>query len=90
MEEAFMTKMIEYQPLLNIISELGYQSRLLVLILGSLGHTQASTTRDAKKTKQNKKQKKNIGLAKYSVCYYKQPSYIWRRQSCTCVHNKWV
>jgi len=26
MEEAFLSKMIKYQPLLNIISELGYQS----------------------------------------------------------------
>jgi len=26
MEEAFVTKMIKYQPLLNIISEFGYQS----------------------------------------------------------------
>jgi len=77
-----MTKMIEYQPLLNVISELGYQSRLLVLILGSLGHTQASTKEKNIGLAKNKN--KNIGLAKYSVCYYKQPSYIWRRRSYLC------
>ncbi len=39
MEEAFMTKVIKYQPLLNVISEIGYRGRLLVFMFGSLGHT---------------------------------------------------
>ncbi len=39
MEEDFMTKVIKYQPLLNIISEIGYRGRLVVFMLGSLGHT---------------------------------------------------
>jgi len=39
MEEAFMTEVIKYQPLLNIISEIGYRSRLLVFMFGSVGHT---------------------------------------------------
>jgi len=34
-----MTKFIKYQPLLNVISEIGYRGRLLVFIFGSLGHT---------------------------------------------------
>ena len=38
LEEAFMTKVIKYQPLLNTISELGYRCRLFVFIFGSLGH----------------------------------------------------
>ena len=33
LEEAFMTKVIKYQPLLNTISELDYRCRLLVFIL---------------------------------------------------------
>ncbi len=44
---------IKYQPLLNIISEIGYWGLLLVFIFASLGHThgackRASTTWDAK------------------------------------------
>lgn len=39
MEEAFMTKVIKYQSLLNTISEVGYRGRLFVFIFGSLGHT---------------------------------------------------
>ncbi len=45
MEEAFMTKVIKYQPLLNIISEIGYRGRLLVFIFGSLGHTHSLVVR---------------------------------------------
>ena len=32
LEEAFMTKVIKYQPLLHTIPELGYRSRLFVFI----------------------------------------------------------
>ncbi len=34
-----MTKVIKYQSLLNVISEIGYRGRLLVFIFASLGHT---------------------------------------------------
>ena len=36
LEEAFMTKVIKYQPLLHTISELGYRCRLFVFIFSSL------------------------------------------------------
>lgn len=42
LEEAFMTKSIKYQPLLNTISELGYRCRLLALVFGCLGHLEMS------------------------------------------------
>ena len=53
MEEAFMTKTIKYQPL---ISELGYQSRLLVLIFGSLGHTHRLVVRGLQQLGMQKKE----------------------------------
>ena len=40
LEEAFMTKVIKYQPLLQTITELGYRCNLLVFIFGSLGYVQ--------------------------------------------------
>ncbi len=55
MDEAFMNKVIKYQPLLNIISEIGYRGRLLVCHIWQFRkHTQAgcktaSITWDAQK-----------------------------------------
>ena len=38
MDIAFSDKIMKYQPILSKLSELGYQSKLVVLIFGSLGH----------------------------------------------------
>ena len=38
MEIAFNDKIIKYQPFLEILRDLGYQCKLIVIILGSLGH----------------------------------------------------
>ena len=60
MEEAFMTKIIKYQPLLNIISELGYQRRILVFIFGSLGHTHRLVVRGLQQLGMPKKRAKRL------------------------------
>ena len=49
LEEAFYTKLVKYQPLLNTVSELGYRCRLLVFIFGSLGHTHRLVVRGLQK-----------------------------------------
>ncbi len=66
-----MTKVIKYQPLLNIISEIGYRGRLLVFIFGSLGHTHRLVVRGLQQLGMPKKRAKR--LAKYcslSVGHY--------------------
>ncbi len=63
MEEAFLTKVIKYQPLQNVISEIGYRGRLLVFIFGSLGHTHRLVVRALRQPGMPKKRAK--WLAKY-------------------------
>lgn len=46
LEEAFMTKVLKYQPLVNPISELGYRCALLVFVFGSPGHVHMLIVRD--------------------------------------------
>ena len=38
LEEAFLTKVLKYQQLKNVISQAGYECKLIVLIFGSLGN----------------------------------------------------
>ena len=38
MEITFTDKIIKYQPILEILRDLGYQRKLIVFIFGSLGH----------------------------------------------------
>ena len=38
MEMAFNDKILKYQPILEILRDLGYQCKLIVFIFGSLGH----------------------------------------------------
>ncbi len=79
MEEAFMTKVIKYQPLLNIISEIGYQGRLLVFIFGSLGHTHRLVVRGLQQLGMPKMRAKR--LAKYcSLSAIIGSRHIWRRR----------
>ena len=37
-EIAFNDKIVKYQPILEILRDLGYQCKLIVFIFGSLGH----------------------------------------------------
>ena len=79
LEEAFMSKVIKYQPLLNTISELGYRCRLFVFIFGSLGHTHRLVVRGFQQLGMPKKEAKK--LAKYcSVSAIIGSRHIWRRR----------
>ncbi len=79
MEEAFLTKVIKYQPLLNVISEIGYRGRLLVFIFGSLGHTHRLVVRGLQQLGMPKKRAKR--LAKYcSLSAIIDSRHIWRRR----------
>ena len=79
LEEAFMTKVIKYQPLLHTISELGYRCRLFVFIFGSLGHAHRLVVRGFQQLKMPKKEAKR--LAKYcSVSAIIGSRHIWRRR----------
>ncbi len=76
MEEAFMTKVIKYQPLLNVISEIGYGGRLLVFIFGSLGHTHRLVVRGLQQLGMPEERAKRLAKVLFSVCYHRQPSYM--------------
>ena len=79
LEEAFMTKVIKYQPLLNTISELGCRCRLFVFIFGSLGHTHRLVVRGLQQLGMPKKGAKR--LAKYcSVSAITGSRHIWQRR----------
>ena len=79
LEEAFMTKVIKYQPLLHNITELGYRCRLFVFIFGSLGHTHRLVVRGFQQLGMPKKEAKR--LAKYcSVSAIIGSRHIWRRR----------
>ena len=78
LEEAFMTKVIKYQPLLGAISELGYRCRLLVFIFGSLGHAHRLVTRGLQLLGMPKRGAKQ--LAKFcSISAIIGSRHIWRR-----------
>lgn len=44
-DQAFQGKYLKYQPLLEIITSLGYSCRCSVVILSSLGHVHKGTTK---------------------------------------------
>ncbi len=74
-----MTKVIKYQPLLNIISEIGYRGRLLVFIFGRLGHTHRLVVRGLQQLGMLKKRAKH--LAKFcSLSAIIGSHRIWRRR----------
>ena len=79
MGQAYHDKHSKYQPLLGIITSLGYRCRLSVLIFGSLGHVHKLTTTGltiAGMTKSSAKQ-----LAKYcSVSAVLGSLSVWRRR----------
>ena len=79
LEEAFMTKVMKYQALVDTISELGYRCRLLVFIFGSLGHVHKLVVRGLRLLGMPKKEAKR--LAKYcSVSAIIGSRHIWRRR----------
>ena len=79
LEEAFMTKVIKYQPLLQTIIELGYRCDLLVLIFGSLGHVHRLVVRGFQQLGMPKKAAKQ--LAKFCAISSTIGSQkIWQRR----------
>ena len=79
LEEAFMTKVLKYQPLVNAISELGYRCTLLVFVFGSLGHAHRLVVRGLCRLGMSKKEAKR--LSKYcSVSAIIGSRHIWQRR----------
>jgi hypothetical protein len=79
LEEAFMTKVIKYQPLLQTITELGYRCNLFVFIFGSLGHVHRLVVRGFQQLGMPKKAAKR--LAKFCAISSTIGSrQIWRRR----------
>ena len=79
LEEAFMTKVIKYQPLLQTITELGYRCNLLVFIFGSLGHVHRLVVRGFQQLGMSKKAAKQ--LAKFcAISSIIGSRQIWRRR----------
>ena len=78
MDQAFQDKHSKYQPLLRIITDLGYRCRFSILIFGSLGHVHKLTTSGltiAGMTKAKAKQ-----LSQYcSVSAVMDSLSVWRR-----------
>ena len=79
LEEAFLTKMLKYQQLVQTISQLGYSCKLLVFIFGSLGHVHKLVVRGLQMAGLSKKRAKQ--LARYcSVSAIIGSRSIWRRR----------
>ena len=76
LEEAFMAKVIKYQPLLHTISKLGYRCRLFVFIFGSLGHTHRLVVKRVPTTWDAQKGGKKAGKVLCCVCYDWQPPHM--------------
>ena len=79
MDHAFQDKYIKYQPLLNVITSLGYKCRYCILIFGSLGHVYKCTMRGLKIAGLSKRKAKQT--AKYcSVSAIIGSLAVWRRR----------
>ena len=79
LEEAFMTKVIKYQQLLQAITQLGYRCNLLVFIFGSLGHVHRLVVRGLQQLGMPKKAAKQ--LAKFcAISSIIGSRQIWRRR----------
>ena len=79
LEEAFLTKQLKYQPLVQAITDMGYNCQLLVFIFGSLGHVHRLVVRGLRIMGLSKCRAKQ--LAKYcSVSSIIGSRCIWRRR----------
>ena len=79
MDQAFHDKHSKYQPLLRIITSLGYRCRFSVLIFGSLGHVHKLTTTGLTIAGMRKRSAKQ--LARYcSVSAVLGSLFVWRRR----------
>lgn len=79
LEEAFLTKIMKYQQLVQTISQLGYRCQLLVFIFGSLGHVHKLVVRGLQMAGLPKRRAKQ--LARYcSISTIIGSRSIWRRR----------
>ena len=67
LEEAYLTKLVNYNPLVQQISGLGYKSQYLVVIFSSLGHVHRPVIRGLRMVGFTKARTKQ--LAKYCSIY---------------------
>ena len=79
LEEAFLTKVLKYQRLKDVITQMGYECKLLVFIFGSLGNVHKSVVRGLQIAGLPKPTAK--ALAKFcSVSVIIGSRHIWRRR----------
>ena len=79
LEEAFLTKQVKYQPLVQAIMHLGYRCQLIVFIFGSLGHVHRLVVRGLMIMKLSKCRAKQV--ATYcSISSIIGSRSIWRRR----------
>ena len=79
LEEAFNTKQLKYQPLVQAITQLGYNCQLVIFIFGSLGHVHRLVVRGPRILGLTKCRAKQ--LAKYcSISSIIGSRCIWRRR----------
>ena len=80
-EEAYLTKLVKYHPLVQQISGLGYKCQYLVLIFSSLGHVHRLVIRGLRIVGFTKARAKQ--LATYcSISSIIGSRHIWRRRCC--------
>ena len=79
MDQAFQDKYTKYQPLLDIITNMGYRCRFAILIFGSLGHVHKLTVSGLRISGMTKSKAKQ--LAKFcSVSAVLGSLSVWRRR----------
>lgn len=45
MDTCYYSKLLKYQPLVDLIQQLGYNCKLIILVFGSLGHVHKNVIR---------------------------------------------
>ena len=78
LEDAYLTKLLKYQPLRDIVVQLGYKCKVLVFIFGSLGNVHRLVVRGLQMAGLSKPRAK--ALAKFcSISAIIGSRHIWRR-----------
>ena len=79
LEEAFLTKQVKYQPLVQAIIHLGYKCQLIVFIFGSLGHVHRLVVRGLRIMRLSKCKAKQL-VTYCSISSIIGSRAIWRRR----------
>ena len=80
MDMAFNDKIMKYQPIRAKLSDLGYQSKLVVLIFGSLGHDVHNLVFSGLRALQQKH--KTASKVLLHICSYRQPCSVVQEMFC--------